>query len=86
MTDAGLVAVLQPEDRVVDAGLLGGADDIFRCGIGKARDVLRNGALDQLDVLWDVANVLAECIRIPLCKRRSKNPSLRRLNRSVAPD
>ncbi len=54
---------------------LRGANDALRDlaarDVGKSRDVLAHRAGKQLDVLWQVTDVLAKCIAIPARDVRS---------------
>ena len=53
------------------AGGLRCSDDVLRLGVRlEARDVLGNGAFEQLHVLGQVADVAAERIRLPLVEGR----------------
>ena len=68
--DLRVVAVRQPQDHVVRAGLLGCRDHRLRRGIRiEAGDVLRNRSFEQLDVLRQIADMLAERVGIPLVER-----------------
>src|SRR5881628_3487270 len=67
LADPGVVALRQPYDQLVDAGLLGGADDRLWIGIGfEAPDILRDCPVEQLDVLRQIADMAAQRLRRPL--------------------
>ena len=67
----------QAEDHVMRAG--GAAGRQHRIGIGReahARDVFRNGAVEEFDVLGDIADVAAERVLVPLLERGAVEPDL----------
>ena len=77
LADLGVVAVAHLDDHVVHAGFLGGGDDLVGFGVGiEAADVLRHGACEQLDVLRQVADELAEHVGRPLVQRRAVDADL----------
>ncbi len=64
--DLGFIAVRQLEDHVVHAGRLGRVDHLVRVDHAEARDVLADGAVEQFDILRQVADVFAQGLAIPL--------------------
>ena len=61
-----VIALREAQDHVMDAGQCGGFYDLCRVCLAEAGDVLGNGAVEQLDVLRQVAQVWAQHFRIPL--------------------
>ena len=76
LADLGLVALGQPQDHAVHAGLGGGCDDRVAFGVGiEARDILGDGAVEQLDILRQVAQMASERIGRPLVERSTIEPN-----------
>src|ERR1700730_14463635 len=70
LPDKGVIAVLERDDHVVDAGSSGGGANRFRVGIGlEAADVLRHSAVEEFQMLGQVADIATERIRRPLVER-----------------
>jgi hypothetical protein len=75
IADDGVIAFGKIDDKIVNAGRLGGRDH----GIGirrilEAADVLRHRAVEQFDVLRHVADMPAERFGRPLIERRAVEP------------
>ena len=80
--DPRVVAVGKRNDRLVEAGGLGSGDDVrVRRVRGEAGNVLRDGAVEQLDVLRQIPDVGPELDRVPLSQARpvEEHASVRRL-------
>ncbi len=67
--ELGLIALRQAHDHLVHAGGPGGGDDIggVRRGV-EARDILAHRALDQRDVLRQIADMAPDVARAPLAQ------------------
>ena len=71
LADARVVALRQAHDQLVHARLLGRLMTASGSALGlEAGDVLADGAVEQLDVLRQVADVPAERLGRPLIERR----------------
>ena len=71
VADPRLEAVRQAQDHLVDAGRLGRREDGLRIGVlVEAADVFGNRAVEQFDVLRQIADVAAERLDVPLLERR----------------
>jgi hypothetical protein len=67
IADPCVVAVRQANDHVVYRCLAGSLHDLVRFSLGlKPRDVVRNRAVEQFHLLWQVADMTPELIRVPL--------------------
>src|SRR3954471_9997186 len=65
LADAGLVALGQAQDQLVGAGDLGRVDDLLGRGRSQPGDVLGHRAVEQRDLLGQVADMLAEIAAVP---------------------
>ena len=72
--DPGVVSLRQSLDQVVTARPLRHRDDHRIVLRAEARDVLRHRAVEQLDVLRQVTDVLPERLRVPVPKIRAVDP------------
>ena len=77
VADAGVVALGHPQDHLVHARAPGGVDDRFGIDVAEARDVLGDGAVEQLDVLRQIADRWAKRGAVPAFQRMSveENPA-----------
>lgn len=57
-------------------GLLGGAHDQCRIGVGEAGDVFRHRAVEQLHILWQVAEQAAKLPRRPVVQVGAVQPDV----------
>ena len=65
VADGCVVAVGQPEDQLVRIGTLRGGDDSGGVGAAHARDVLADRPREKLDILRQIADVLAQVLARP---------------------
>ena len=76
-SDPRVVPIRQFENHVVDGCLTRCSHDFLRIGFRlEARDVFRNGAFKQLDVLRKVTEMLSKTHGIPLANFRAIKPNL----------
>ena len=75
VADPRLETVRQAQDHVFDAGRLCCREDGLRIGVRvEAADVLGNRAVEQFDVLRQIADVAAERLDVPLLERGLVEP------------
>ena len=75
LPDSRRIAFRQAQNDVVDTGDLRGLQDRIRTRvIVEAADVLRHGAVEQADILRQIADVPAEILVAPLIERRAVEP------------
>src|SRR5262249_42731716 len=87
LADMRLVSVREAHDEIVHAGRAGGGDDGVRLERRRETgDVLGDGAVEQLDVLRQIADVRPEALRRPLLERRPVEPDLSARRRPYADD
>ena len=69
-TDLGFVAVWQPQNHVVDSSGVGGTQDRLAVRLFlETGDVFGDRALEELDVLGQIADVTADVVGAPLGER-----------------
>src|SRR5262245_41509804 len=73
-SDPGVLPVRHLLDHLMHPGKAGGANDAGMIGLAEPRDVLRDRAGKELDVLREIADVRAELVRIELINRETIEP------------
>ncbi|MNV04679.1 hypothetical protein D3C71_949840 [compost metagenome] len=74
LAEYGVVALGQTQDQFMHAGLLRGFNDFMCIGFAEPRDVLRDAAAEQFDVLWQIPDVGTEVVAVPAMDIRTVEP------------
>ena len=64
-----VVAFGEPQNHLVQARRIGSGNDFLRHHLASPRNVLGNGAVKQLNVLWQVPNVRTQLHAVPIQNR-----------------